>query len=145
MEIFGFSLFQMFGIFIVSLAICILMPDFNKKYLQRIEKAFGGRAPLTDDEFYTIFYGGTGIPKGIVIGIKAIFKMHFGHDLRRLHKTDGFSKELAAFIESDDMVGVEIILAMEHEFSISISDEEAINLDTFDDSVQLVWAKVRAA
>ena len=73
-----------------------------------------------------------------------ILQEHLGYDLSRIYKEDDFTTNLALFFELDDMVDVEIVMALEEEFSIKITDDEAKNAHTIEDIILLAWSKCNA-
>lgn len=107
-----------------------------------IESAFSGRAHLTTEDFYSRFFKTQGVPFHIVEGVRRILSEQLDADMSRLHDEDDFSKNLDFFWEFDSMADVEIICALEKEFGINITDEEAENTHTVKDIVLLVARKV---
>lgn len=59
-----------------------------------------------------------------------------------LHAEDDFAANLGFFWDFDSMASVEIIVAIERHFQITISDMEAEQMRTISALVQLVSAKV---
>ena len=113
---------------------------------KKMEAAFAGRPQLTAEDFYQQFFRAQGVPEEIVIGVRKILEEQLGADLSRLVASDDFSQNIGFFFEYDSMADVEIVCALEEEFSIKITDEEATNAKTIRDIINLVWcnAQVRA-
>ena len=60
-----------------------------------------------------------------------------------LSANDDFKKNLSFFWEYDSMADVEIVIRIEKEFSIKISDHEVWETFTVEDLVNLVWGKLQ--
>ncbi|XDD45912.1 acyl carrier protein [Leptospira sp. WS39.C2] len=61
----------------------------------------------------------------------------------KLHPNDSFTGNLNFLWKyADDFTAIEIIERLETNFNIEITDEEAINLNCFDDIVKLVLKKL---
>jgi acyl carrier protein len=110
---------------------------------KKMEAAFAGRPPLTAEDFYQQFFRAQGVPEEIVLGIRKVLEEQLGVDLSRLVASDDFSQNIGFFFEYDSMADVEIVCALEEEFSIKISDEEATSAKSIGDIVDLVWRKVQ--
>jgi acyl carrier protein len=110
----------------------------NKKF----EAVFAGREQLAIDQFYEKYFKDRGVPLHVVSGVRKILEEQLLADMSRLTDTDDFSKNLNFFFDFDSMVDVEIVCALEKEFSINISDEEAVNTKTINDIMQLVFRKL---
>ncbi len=112
---------------------------------KKLEAAFAGRPSLSPAEFYEQFFRAQGVPKEVVFGVRKVLEEQFGVDLSRLVASDDFSKNIGFFFEFDSMADVEVVCALEKEFSIRISDEEATNSRTIQDIVDLVSRKIQAS
>ncbi len=112
---------------------------------KKLEATFAGRPSLSPTEFYEQFFRARGVPKEVVMGVRKVLEEQFGVDLSRLVASDDFSKNIGFFFEFDSMADVEIVCALEQEFSIKISDEEATNFHTIQDIVNLVSRKIQAS
>ena len=134
------------NILVILLVFCLIVflgfRSSEAKRNKKIEEIFAGRARLTDEEFYKQYYGESNISEDIVLRVTTILGDHLDADHSRLDKDDSFLTNLAFFFDDDDMVDVEIIIALEHVFSIEISDEEAINMHSVDDIIQFVVRKI---
>lgn len=111
---------------------------------KKIAAAFSGRERLSEEQFYERFFQDQGMPFCIVAGVKKILAEQLEADMSRLIDEDDFSKNLRFFWDFDSMADVEIISALEKEFSIKISDAEAENTHTVKDIVKLVARKLEA-
>jgi len=110
---------------------------------KKIEKAFADRPQQSPTDFYASFFRSTGIPEHVVVGVRNILEEQLDADLSRMVDSDDFSKNLSFFWEFDSMADVEVVCALEQEFQIKITDEEAANAQTVRDIVDLVWRKVK--
>lgn len=107
----------------------------------KLEEAFQGREPLTNEAFYEAYFARQGIPKEIPLAVKRIFEEHFGTDFSRLSDDDDFSKELRFIWDYDSMADVEIVIALEEEFDIKLSDAEAASMTSINAIVDTIWKK----
>jgi acyl carrier protein len=114
----------------------------NKQRNKAIEKAFQGREVLSAKNFYDKYFKDKGVPKNIVVGVRKVLEEQLLADLSRLSSADDFSKNLSFFWEHDSMADVEIICALEERFGIKIRDNEAKNISTVEQIVNLVHEKV---
>ena len=115
--------------------------DFSGR--RQHERMFAGRSPLSSDEFYEKYFSDQGFKKDIVVRIKNIFNAKVGFDLSRLSADDDFSTELQYIWDHDSLADVEILVALEKEFVIKITDEEAKRMHTIRDVVQIISAKTQ--
>ena len=116
----------------------------RRRWKEQVEEVFGGRQELSDRDFYERYFEAKGVPFYIVKKIREILEEVFDADLSRLAAEDDFSKNLGYFWEFDSAADLEIILLIEEEFGIEISDEEAPNLfRTVEGIVDFVWRKVK--
>lgn len=123
---------------------CFLKIDWNypKRDAEEIEKMFAGRKSLTREEFYVKYFKDDNIPKETVFEVIQILEDHLETDMSRLQKEDSFATNLSYFWVIDDMASIEIVMDLEHSFSIKIEDEEARQTFSINDIVQLVHRKV---
>lgn len=128
-----------------SMILKFLIDAFWDSDAKRVEKIFAGRESSSRSEFYERYFSSEGIPENVVTRILNILESYLGVDLSRLHKDDSFASNLSYFFEIDDFADVEIVIDLEHEFSITITDDEAKRTKTIDDIVQLVWRKMNAS
>lgn len=113
-----------------------LSPLIPSRAERELMKNLRTRPGLTDDEFYSTFYGGSGIPKASVSSIREILAEQIGMD----H---------SALLPDDDMILIDpeidwsiIIDEVEREFCVRFTDSELESAPaTLDFFVQRVFAK----
>jgi acyl carrier protein len=127
------------------IAFYVFVKNDEKQQKRKIEEAFEGRKHLSEKEFFEKYFESQGISEKVVTGVRKVLEVQLGADLSRLSASDDFSNNIGFFFELDSMAGVEIVCALEEEFSIKITDEEAENARTIQDIVNLVWHKVQHA
>jgi len=115
----------------------------NLQKRKKVEAAFSGRESQTVEQFYESYFKAKGVPFRIIEGIRRILEVQLGADMSRLKDSDDFSKNLSFFWDFDSMADVEIACALEKEFNIKISDDEAVKAHTVNDIVSLVWRKLQ--
>lgn len=125
---------------VVVLGIALTFREGRAKQRQ-VREAFAGRAPQTDRQFFERYFEAEGVPLAVVSGVRRILEEHLDADLSRLAASDDFSTNLNFFWRYDSMADVEIVLALEKEFGIEITDEEAAAARTIRAIVDLVWNK----
>ena len=114
----------------------------NKTIKQKYNKTFSNRETLSTELFYEKYYKNKNIPKHIVFGVKKVLEEQLGTELSRLSAEDDFSKNLNFFFAHDSMADVEIVVGLESEFNIKISDSDAETAHTVNDIINLVRKKI---
>lgn len=110
---------------------------------KKTEELFANRQPLDERAFYEKHFESRGVPFFIVSYVRKILEEELEADLSRLSAEDDFKKNLSFFWQYDSLAGVEIVISLEKEFGIKITDDEAEKINTVDDMVNLVWLKLR--
>lgn len=110
---------------------------------RRLDAVFVGRTPLTPEGFFTRYFEERGFDRDMVLRIRKIFAENISLDLSRLSATDDFSRELQFIWKYDSLADVEIVLDLETEFGITISDAEATSMTTLLAVVEMVDEKLR--
>jgi acyl carrier protein len=126
-------------IVLISLVGIIFAIFWNRQMKKQLEKVFAGRQELSKREFHEKYFQSRGVPFFIVKKIREILEEEIGTDFSRLQPDDRFSE----FISSLDDFDIPIIMAIEDEFEILISDEESQAIETVDEMIVLVWKKIR--
>jgi len=134
--------FAVFVAVIVAVSIPLAISDEQKRK-RKIKSAFAGRLPLADDAFFNEYFVSTGVPNDVVCRIRRLLAKNLDADVSRVHPKDDFTGNLEFFFRHDELVSVYIVQDLEEEFGISITDEEAARIHTFDDIVIVTWAKLR--
>ncbi len=109
-----------------------------------LDRIFEGRALLSDDEFYRRYFPDGSVLKEVAIGIRDTFIEHVPLDMRRLAPDDNFGRELQFVWSHDSLADVELILAVEKKFAVSINEAEAQATLTMGALIRLVDWKVKA-
>lgn len=119
-------------------------PGFSAFTAQRrLDAVFAGRTPLTPEEFFTRYFEERGFDRDLVLHIHKIFAENISLDLSRLSAIDDFSRELQFLWNYDSLADVEIVLDLETEFGIAISDAEATRMTSLLAVVEVVNDKLR--
>lgn len=117
---------------------------YRRQKTRKMKAALAGRAPFSGADFYERFFLAQGVPREVVLGVRKVLEEQLGADLSRLAASDDFSKNIGFLFEFGPMADAAIVGALEKEFSIRISREEAINAHTIQGIVELVSRKVHA-
>jgi len=114
----------------------------KRRERRKIEAAFAGREPLTDEQFFERYFRTKGVRIDVASEVRRILAEQIGQDLSRLQSSDDFTKNLKFLFEIDSLVDVEIVLALEKSFGIKITDQEAQAMRTVEDIVLAVQSKL---
>ena len=117
--------------------------DWSTRDDRALDRVFGGRSLLSDDEFYERYFLDGSASKEVAVGIRAAFIEHVPLDMRRLAPEDNFGRELQFVWSHDSLADVELILDVEKKFGISISDQEGHETLTMGALIRLVDRKVK--
>ena len=117
----------------------------TKRKQKKIENTFKGRELLSPEAFYEKFYRDKDIAIETVKGVRKVLEEQLDCDLSQLSSEDDFSENLSFFWDFDSMASVEIVMALEEEFSVKIEDSEAEKAHTINDIIMLVSSKVKNA
>ena len=128
---------------VATIAILRLPRDEAAEKNKKIEGAFAVRPQQAPSDFYAAFFKTSGVPEEVVVGVKKVLEAQLDTDLSRMVDSDDFSNNLSFFWDFDSMADVEVVCALEQEFKIKITDEEAENSQTVREIVELVWRKVK--
>jgi acyl carrier protein len=77
--------------------------------------------------------------------VKTVFDRNIDFDLSRLSSTDDFSKELRFLWDYDSLAGVKIVIDLEKEFGVVVTDAEAESMKTIQKVVEIIAQKVAEA
>ncbi len=131
---------------LLGLVIVIGIPIWlwqSKAKRKKIEETFGDRQTLDERTFYERYFQSRGVPFFVVSKVRQILEEELEADMSRLSAEDDFSKILSFFWKYDSMADVEIVVRLEKEFDIKITDAESEQTKTVDDLVNLVWLKLQ--
>ena len=136
------------GIILIMVVVLILSLLFQKNEKvekeKQIKKAFSGRESLSPQQFYERYFESQGVPLEVVVKIRELLEKHLEADLSRLSAEDDFSKNIQFFWDFDSLADVEIVMALEEEFDIKLTDADARKMCTVRDIVNEIRNKVRA-
>ncbi len=110
---------------------------------KKLEAAFAGREPLDDQTFYAKYFRSRGVPVDVVTKVRRILEEEFDVDLSRLSAEDDFARNLSFIADYGSLDAVEVVMRLEEEFNIGISDAEAEHTTTVEGIVNMVWHKLR--
>ena len=117
--------------------------DVERRQKQKaIEQAFAGREPLDDGQLWKRYFQQYGVAPETVAKVRKILSEHLGADLSRIRDTDDFSANLAFFWDFDSMADVDIVIAFEEQFGISLTNAEAEVMKMVKDMVLGVHARI---
>ena len=105
---------------------------------RRFNEALSGNPSLNSEEFYIRYFKDKGYPKELVLKVRNIFDEILDFDLSHISDTSDFSKELKFIWDYDSLAAVQIIQEIEKAFQISITDDEATQMNTMSDIVRIV-------
>ena len=114
----------------------------DKEVKRRLGELFADRPERDEDQYHTDFFADTDIPQYVVTTIRAIFSEQIGVDLSLLEPDDDLSKDYSLIWDLDSMADVEIILALEEEFDIKITDGEASGMRSIRSIASVVTSKL---
>jgi acyl carrier protein len=130
----------------IAILIVIAIPLWlweSRAKRKKIEEIFAGRQPLDQRTFYERYFQSRGVPFFVVSKVREILEEELNADLSRLSAEDDFTKNMSFFWHYDSMADVEIVIRLEEEFDIKITDIEAEQTSTVEDWVNLIWLKVK--
>ena len=117
----------------------------STKRSNRLERAFAGRSPLTDEEFFENYFAAADVDREVPAKVRKILSEELDADLSRIAPDDDFTRNLQFLLAFDSLSDVAIVESLERVFSIKIADEEAAAMHTVNDIVLSVSSKLRAA
>ncbi len=109
---------------------------------RKLTQLFAGRRAQTEDEFYDRFFPDSGVPRNVVTKIREIFQEQIPFELASLEADDDLSGDFKIIWDLDSMADVEIAIALEQQFDIKITDEEAAAMKSIRNVVDVVWSKI---
>jgi acyl carrier protein len=122
----------------------LLMSVFQLRAVtKKLDAAFAGREPLDEHTFYETYFQSRGVPSDVVATIRRILEEEFDLDLSRLSAEDDFARNLSFVVDYGSLDAVEVVIRLEEEFGIKITDAEAQHTTTVEGIVNLVCDKLR--
>lgn len=129
------------GVAALALVVGVWLFFERRRVDQKIENTFGGRAALSDDDFYAAFFHNSGMSRVTVAGVREVLADELDMDVSRMIPDDDFSRNLRFLLDNDSMTDVALVEGLEKRFEISISDTEAERTRTVRDLMMLVHEK----
>lgn len=108
----------------------------------RLEAAFAGRDPLDDQSFYETYFDSRGVSADVVAKVRRILEDEFDLDFSRLSAEDDFAQNLSFIVDYGSLDHVEVVIRLEEDFNIKITDAEAQRTTTVECIVHLVSDKL---
>ena len=118
--------------------------DSDKKTKNKLNDLLSGRPVRTDEDYHKLFFGETDVPCEVVSKVRSILSEQFGIDLSALEADDDFSEDYSLIWELDSMADVEIVMALEADFDIEISDAEAASIRSIRSIAEIVAKNLKA-
>lgn len=110
---------------------------------KKLEATFSGREPLDDQSFYERHFSSRGVPADVVVKVRRILEDEFDVDLSRVSAEDDFARNLSFIVDYGSLDAVEVVMRLEEEFSVKISDAEAEHTTSVEGIINMVWNKLR--
>jgi acyl carrier protein len=115
----------------------------SRAVTKKLDAEFSGREPLNEQSFYEIYFQSRGVPADVVKTVRRILEEEFDLDLSRLSAEDDFARNLSFIVDYGSLDAVEVVIRLEDEFGIKITDAEAQQTTTVEGIVNMVSEKLR--
>jgi acyl carrier protein len=115
--------------------------DPTRKARSEISSRFSGRTSLSDSEYYAQFFSNSKISSDIVARVRKVFSVQLGEEFRLLYPDDDWTKEFQVIWSLDSMADVELVLALEDEFKVSISEQESARMKCLRAVIEIINEK----
>lgn len=135
------SLWMIAGI-VITILIGLFFVGGDATAKRKLNQLFSRREPQTGDQFYERFFSNSGVPHSVVAKVREIFQKQIPFDLSKLEADDDLSEDFNVIWNLDSMADVEIVIALEEDFDIKITNDEATAMKTFRAVVDAVWQKL---
>ena len=136
------GLFAIISLLLIVVGYPMYLRD-RKARKEKIEAAFSGREPLDEQTFYERYFQARGVPADVTVRVRRILEDELGADLSRLSAEDDFTRNLSFFREYDSLTDVEIVMRIEEEFGVKLTNDEVESAHAVEEIVNLVWGKVQ--
>jgi len=131
------------ALIVIGLLVSVLfVRGIDASTKRKLNQLFTGRRAQTEDEFYDRFFPDSGVPRNVVTKIREIFQEHIPFEPTLLEADDDLSGDFKMIWDLDSMADVEIVIALEEQFDIKVTDEEAAAMKTIRKVVEVVWSKI---
>jgi acyl carrier protein len=127
----------------VGLCALALTWAITKYYLSKREarrQVYGDRFRITPDEYLDQYFHSTSFPKPVVLGVMKILNDETSQDFYRISPDERFDGPLDLLLDGMDLV--EVVMRLEQDFGIEVTDAEAESTKTPRQVIELVASKV---
>lgn len=128
---------------VIAIAVATWFAGADAKAKRKLKLLFSGREPKSSDQFYERFFSNSDVPQYVVSKIRDIFQEQVPVDLSLLEADDDLSGDFNVIWDLDSLADVEIVVELEKEFDIKITDDEAAAMKSFRMVVSGVWNKLQ--
>ena len=116
--------------------------DSDKKDKLKLAELFSNRAVRSDEDYDRTFFKNSSIDKDVVTQVRRIFIEQLGENYDLLEPDDDWTADYLVIWNLDSLGYVELMMAIEEEFEIKISDAEAAEMRSLRDITEMVSAKL---
>ena len=128
---------------LIIVFISILVGGYRERRIKkRSTLLFEGRKPKSDKEVLEEYFPNTEVPVEVIRKVREIFCEFLGEEMRALEPDDDLSGDYAMNWDLDSMADVEIVIALEDEFGVAFSNEEALQMKSIRDIAEAVTGKL---
>ena len=130
---------------LLSFVVCTALMwifDSDKKDKLKLAELFSNRAVRSDEDYDRTFFKNSSIDKDVVTQVRRIFIEQLGENYDLLEPDDDWTADYLVIWNLDSFGYVELMMALEEEFEIKISDAEAAEMRSLRDITEMVSAKL---
>ena len=132
------------GLILLFFIITYYSPD-ERRNRERLDQLLSDRPKLSHEEYRAAHFPESAVTSEIIAKVREMFDEQFGLDLRGLGPDDDLSKDYSILWEMDSLADVEILVGLEKEFGIQITNGEAAQLRSLRMIADLVADKLAHA
>lgn len=127
---------------IAIVLICSYFSPGEQRIRARVKHLLEDRPKLSHQDYCQEHFPNSAVSAEIVSKVRDLFNEQFGLDLRGLAPDDDLSKEYSVVWDMDSLADVEILVGLEKEFGIQITDAEVATLKNVRMIAELVAEKL---
>ncbi len=130
---------------LLSFVVCTALMwifDSDKKDKLKLAELFSNRAVRSDEDYDRTFFKNSSIDKDVVTQVRRVFIEQLGENYDLLEPDDDWTADYLVIWNLDSFGYVELMMALEEEFEIKISDAEAAEMRSLRDITEMVSAKL---